>query len=143
MYTKTITYSDFNGHKRTEDFQFNMSKAEMLEKEMGCSGGWSNYVDQIIKAEDLPTLISLFKQLLLETYGKKSPDGRQFIKSPELSKEFSQTEAYSQMFLELATNAKAAAEFMNGIVPADLSKQLAEIESEKLAKNESEKTQEG
>ena len=128
MLKKTITYEDYNGVSRTEDFYFNLSKAEIMEMEMGTTGGFGAMVNKIIAAKDLPTLIHLFKDLLLKSYGEKSPDGKRFIKSPELSEAFSQTEAYSQLFMELAMDDKKGAEFVNGIVPVDLAKEAAALE---------------
>ena len=121
MLKKTITYEDYNGVSRTEDFYFNLSKAEIMEMEMGTTGGFGAMVNKIIAAKDMPTLIHLFKDLLLKAYGEKSPDGKRFIKSPELSEAFSQTEAYSQLFMKLATDAEEGSKFVNGIVPAKMS----------------------
>lgn len=117
MLKKTITYTDYNGVERTEDHYFNLSKAESMEMEMSTSGGLSEMIRKIVAAQDTPAIIKIFKEIILKAYGQKSPDGRQFIKSPELSKAFSETEAYSQLFMELATDADAAAKFVNGIVP--------------------------
>ena len=117
MLKKTITYTDYNGVERTEDHYFNLSKAESMEMEMSTSGGLSEMIRKIVAAQDTPAIIKIFKEIILKAYGQKSPDGRQFIKSPELSKAFSETEAYSQLFMELATDANAAAKFVNGIVP--------------------------
>ncbi|MCM1224003.1 MAG: hypothetical protein NC548_57080 [Lachnospiraceae bacterium] len=117
MLKKTITYTDYNGVERTEDHYFNLSKAESMEMEMSTSGGLSEMIRKIVAAQDMPAIIKIFKEIILKAYGQKSPDGRQFIKSPELSKAFSETEAYSQLFMELATDADAAAKFVNGIVP--------------------------
>lgn len=119
MLKKTITYTDYNGNERTEDFYFNLSKAEVMEMEMGTSGGLSEMIQRIIAAQDAPAIINIFKMLVLKAYGEKSPDGKRFIKSEEISTAFSQTEAYSQLFMELASDADAAAKFVNGIVPAD------------------------
>ena len=121
MLTETIKYTDYNGSERTEDFYFNLSKAEVMEMEMSVSGGLAAMVNRIIAAQDTPQLIKVFKDLVLKAYGEKSPDGKRFIKSEELSTAFSQTEAYSILFMELATDDKAAAAFVNGIVPADMS----------------------
>ena len=118
MLKKTITYTDYNGNERTEDFYFNLSKAEITEMEMGVSGGLVEMINRIVAAQDAPEIIKIFKKLILKSYGVKGPDGKQFIKSEELSTAFSQTEAYSDLFMELATNAEKAAEFVNGIVPA-------------------------
>ena len=120
MIKKTVTYTDYNEVERTENFYFNLSKAEVLEMEMSTAGGMAESIQKIIDAKDMPAIIRVFKDLVLKAYGVKSDDGRRFIKSKELSEEFAQTEAYSQIFMELATNADEAAKFVNGIVPADL-----------------------
>lgn len=123
MIKKTITYNDYNGVERTEDFYFNFNEAEILEWEMGTTGGLSEMITKIVNTKDAPAIIKLFKKLVLDAYGEKSADGRRFIKTPELSAAFSQTEAYSQIFMELATNADEAAKFVNGIVPANRAQQ--------------------
>lgn len=119
MLKKTVTYTDYNGNERTEDCYFNLTKAELAEMELGTTGGLSQMIADITKAQDTPRIIGIFKDLVLRSYGVKSADGRRFIKSKELVTEFSQTEAYSEIFMELATNAEAANEFVNGIMPAE------------------------
>lgn len=126
MIAKTITYTDYNDVERTEKFYFNLSKAEVMEMEMSTSGGLAEMIQRVVAAQDQPAIIKIFKDLILKAYGVKSPDGRKFIKSEELSLDFAQTEAYSQLFMELATDADKASEFVNGIVPADMAKQIAE-----------------
>jgi hypothetical protein len=125
MLKKTITYNDYNGTERTEDFYFNLSKAEIMEMEMGTSGGLAEMIQRIVAAQDAPAIIKIFKDLVLKAYGEKSADGKRFIKSEELAIAFSQTEAYSILFMELATDADAAAKFVNGIIPADVAKNAA------------------
>ena len=117
MLKKTITYTDYNGSERTEDFYFNLTKAEVVEMEMSTTGGLAEMIRKIVAAQDAPSIIAIFKKLILKAYGEKSPDGKRFIKSDEISNAFSQTEAYSQLFMELATDADKAAEFVNGITP--------------------------
>ena len=118
MLKKTFTYTDYNGVERTEDHYFNLSKAELMEMELSTTGGLAEMINKIVAAQDAPQIVKLFKDLVLKAYGQKSADGRRFIKSKELSDEFAQTEAYSQLFMELATDADAASKFVNGIVPA-------------------------
>lgn len=118
MLKKTFTYTDYNGVERTEDHYFNLSKAELMEMELSTTGGLAEMINKIVAAQDAPAIVKVFKELVLKAYGQKSADGRRFIKSKELSDEFAQTEAYSQLFMELATDADAAAQFVNGIVPA-------------------------
>lgn len=122
MLKKTITYTDYNGNERKEDFYFNLSKAEIMEMELSTTGGLSEMIQRVVAAQDGPAIIKIFKDLVLKAYGVKSPDGKRFIKSEELSNEFAQTEAYVDIFMELATNAEAAAEFVNGIVPKQAGK---------------------
>lgn len=117
MLKKTITYTDYNNVERTEDFYFNLTKAELMEMEMGAVGGLSGMIEKIVSAKDAPAIIKVFKELVLKAYGEKSADGRRFIKSKEISDAFAQTEAYSQLFMELATDADAASKFVNGIAP--------------------------
>lgn len=120
MIKETITFEDYNGVTRTEDFHFNLTKAEVMEMEMSQHGGMAEMIQRIVAEQNAPAIIKIFKDLVLKAYGKKSDDGRRFIKNEQLREEFSQTEAYSQLFMKLATDADAAAKFVNGIMPADL-----------------------
>ena len=126
MLKKTMTYTDYNGNERTEDFYFNLTKAELTEMQMSENGGMTEFIQKIINEQDSKKIIEMFKSLLLKAYGEKSLDGKRFMKSEELSKAFSETEAYSDLFMELATNSKSAAEFINGIIPSDVAKKVAE-----------------
>jgi hypothetical protein len=125
MIKETITYVDYNGTERKEDFYFNLTKAEIMEMEMSTKGGLAEMITRIVAAQDQPAIIKIFKDLIVKAYGVKSPDGKRFIKNEEVVNDFVQTEAYSQLFMKLATDADAAAKFVNGIVPADMAKQIA------------------
>lgn len=120
MLKKAITYTDYNDVERTETFYFNLNKAEITEMEMSTTGGLTEMINKIVEKQDAPAIIKTFKDLILKAYGEKSPDGKRFIKSEEISEAFSQTEAYSVLFMELATNAEAASKFIEGIIPADI-----------------------
>jgi len=130
MLKKTITYIDYDGNERTEDFYFNLSKAEIMEMELSMPGGMTQMLNKIVAAQDGEKIIKTFKEIILKAYGEKSPDGKRFIKSEELSTAFSQTEAFSQLFVELATNAEEAAKFVNGIIPADTPKIAAPVKQQ-------------
>lgn len=117
MLKKTMTYTDYNGVERTEDFYFNLSKAEIMEMELSTTGGLAEMIKRIVAAQDAPAIIKIFKELVLKAYGEKSADGKRFIKNDEITTGFAQTEAYSQLFMELATDSDAAAAFVNGIIP--------------------------
>lgn len=117
MLKKTITYTDYDGTERTEDFYFNLTKAEVMEMEMGTTGGMKKMLEKIVAEKDSKRIVETFKDIIVRSYGVKSPDGKRFIKTDEVVEAFTQTEAYSELFMELATNAQAAAAFINGIVP--------------------------
>lgn len=120
MLKKTIKYTDYNGVERNEDFYFNLNKAELMEMEMMIPGGMADMIKNIVKAQDTPSIMKIFKEIITKSYGEKSADGKRFIKSKELTDAFTQTEAYAQLFTELATNDVEAAKFIRGIVPGDI-----------------------
>lgn len=136
MITKVIKYTDYNGVEREEKFLFNLSKAELMEMEMGTTGGLTETIQKIVETQDTPSIIRIFKDLILKAYGEKSLDGKRFVKIDDnghpLSVAFSQTEAYSSLFMELATDSKAATEFIKGIIPSDI--EIPEEEVKKLTK---------
>lgn len=121
MIKETITYTDYDGNERTEDFWFHLSKAELTKMELSTPGGLTEYLKRIISAKDGKTIMDTFEDLIFKSYGEKTPDGRRFVKSKELSEAFTQTEAYDVFFMKLVTDDKAAVDFVNGIVPADIS----------------------
>lgn len=124
MYKITKTYIDYNGDERTEEFWFNLSKSELIEMAYSVDGGLEVALEKIIRENDKNKIIGFFKDLVLKAYGEKSADGRRFMKSAELSKAFSETPAYSDIFMDLAINANAASAFVNGIMPSSLAKEI-------------------
>lgn len=134
MIKKTITYTDFNGTQRTEDFYFNLTKAELVRMEMGIKGGMTEMLNRMVAAQDEPALVEVFEELIRKSYGVKTPDGRGFVKRPEDFEAFASTEAYSELFMELISSAETSAEFFNGIIPANLAEQVeAEMAKQKIA----------
>lgn len=127
MLKKTITYTDFNGEEASEDYFFHLSKAELVELEMSHEGGFVESMQKIVEAEDNKAIIAEFKKIILQSYGKKSMDGKRFIKNQTLRDEFESSEAYSTLFMELVTDTDSAIQFMNGIIPPDLVPQDAPV----------------
>ena len=117
MLKKAITYTDYNGVVRTEDFYFNLSRAEVTELQLSEKGGYDKMIENIVNAEDNKAIFENFKKIILKSYGVKSEDGRRFIKSDQLSEEFSQTEAFVELIFSLASDENAAAEFIKGVIP--------------------------
>lgn len=127
MLKKTITYEDFNGDQVSEDFFFHLSKAELVELELSHDGGLSESLQRIVAAEDGKSIIAEFKNIILSSYGKRSADGRRFIKNQALREEFESTEAYSTLFMELVTSTDSAIEFINGVIPAGMAEEVAKV----------------
>lgn len=123
MYKKTMTYTDYDGNTRTDDFYFNLTKAELVEMEMSVSGGMQQMLERVMKDHDGKRIMETIKDLILRSYGEKSTDGKRFVKTAEMRDTFVQTEAYSDLFMELVTDAEKAAEFVNGIVPKEVAEQ--------------------
>lgn len=128
MLKKQIKYVDYDGRERNETFYFNLNKAELTDMELTTVGGMQRLIDLIIDKQNMPEIIKTFKKIILMSYGEKSADGRRFIKSEELSTAFSQTEAFSELYMELISNGQAAADFLNAIVPPDIAARAAEAE---------------
>ena len=126
MIKKTVTFTDFDGNKRTEDFYFHLTEQELTEWELSVDGGLSGVLTRIVNSQDTKTLIGIFKDLLIKSYGVKTPDGRGFVKNEEVLNNFTCTQAFSDIYMELATDDKAAAEFVNGVMPASLAKKAKE-----------------
>lgn len=124
MLQKTIKYKDYNGNERSKTFYFNLNKAELAEMQLTTKGGLDEMIQRIINTQDVPKLIEIFKDIILKSYGEKSADGEVFIKKDEnghkLADQFAQTEAYSELFMELSTDSTEAAAFINGIIPDDI-----------------------
>ena len=123
MIKKTVTYKDFDGNERTEDFYFHLTEQELTEWELYVDGGLSGVLTRIINSKDNKKIIEIFKDLLIRSYGVKTPDGRGFIKNEEVLNDFKYTQAFSDIYMELATDDKAAADFVNGVIPESLMKE--------------------
>lgn len=117
MLKKTVTYEDFNGVQRTEDFYFNLTRSELMEMHLTTEGGMDEKINNIVNANSQAELEKLFKQILLMSYGQKSADGRFFRKSDEIRADFEASPVYDKLYMELFTDEKAAADFVNAIIP--------------------------
>lgn len=117
MLVKTIKYEDYNGQEREEEFLFNLSKAELIEMELGVDGGLDAKIKRLTQTMNGPEIMKLFKEIIMKSYGIKSDDGKRLIKNEQLSLEFTQTEAYSELLMELCSNPEAAANFIKAILP--------------------------
>lgn len=117
MIKKTMTYVDFDGNTRTEDFYFNLTKAECTKMQLSVNGGLDKFIEKIVAEQDQTKIYDYMEEFVQKSYGEKSNDGKYFVKTVEALQRFTSTSAYSDLMVELATNAKAAAVFINGVIP--------------------------
>lgn len=130
MLKKLINYTDYNGNERSENFYFNLSESELMDMELSTVGGFREMIQLMIDKQDTQKIIEAFKMIIMKAYGEKSADGRRFIKSKELSEAFTQTDAYNKLYMELISDANAAADFMSHIVPASIQVKTEEAEKD-------------
>lgn len=133
MIKKTVTYKDYNDVERTETYYFDFSEAEVMDMQASKFNGFNAYLESIINEKDPSKIIKTFKELVLAAYGEKSEDGRSFIKEApdgtKLADKFKQTKAYSDIYMELALDAKAAAEFVNKVFPPNMAETIKKYEA--------------
>ena len=136
MFKKTVKYADLNGVKKEKDLYFHFFESEIYEMEMSEKGGFAETIYAMVRAEDTPTLTRIIKDFVLKAYGIKSPDGEQFIKSEKISTDFSQTGAFSALYMELVTDDKAMAEFVNALITDDIRESIkARLEKQQEKKD--------
>ena len=124
MYKKTMETVDFGGTKRTEDYYFNLTAAELMEMQLSTEGGFKEMIQRVVDAQNQTEMTQIFKKMLCKAYGVLSPDGRKFIKNEAVLNDFLATQAYSDLYMELLTDANAATEFFNNVIPQDLEEKL-------------------
>jgi hypothetical protein len=119
MFKITKTYKDYDGNEMTNDFYFSLSQQEIVELNFTSPGGLVRYIESIQKTNDGGEIIGFFKKILLASYGQKVFDpkfGTRFSKLPEYVEQFVSTPAFSMIYMDLATDAKLAADFIRGVV---------------------------
>ena len=124
MYKMTVTYPDFDGTERTEDFFFHLSKSEITKMNFATPGGMEAYLNKIINSKDGEQIMNTFDMFITKSFGVKSEDGKHFRKTQEDLDDFLSSAAYDQIFMELCTDSDKAAKFVNGIIPADLAAEI-------------------
>jgi len=138
MLKKTIAFTDYNGVERQKDFYFNLTKTEVTEMELSEQGGLVKHIKAVIDSQDSREIFTIFKMIVLKSYGEKSPDGLRFVKSEELSTAFSQTDAFDVLIMSFFEDANLASEFMNGVipkVPADQAKEISDAVNKQSLQN--------
>lgn len=131
MFCKEITFTDYNGREVTDKFYFNLNKAEIIQW-LSTSGEYTldKVLEEIARKGNVKRIMEIFADLIQRSYGEKSLDGRRFMKNKELVEAFVETEAYSNLFVELVTDANKAAEFINSIIPSDMALEVTKLMKE-------------
>lgn len=124
MYKKTVEYTDFDGNARKEDCYFNLSKPELAKLQLSENGGLDKVITRFIQEQDTSKLVGFIDDFILLSYGKKSDDGKMFMKSEEISNMFKSTGAYEVIFMELVSDTQNVINFFKGVLPKDLSEKL-------------------
>lgn len=117
MYKRTITYTDYNGNERTEDYYFNLSTSELTKKELTTPGGYGTYLQNVAKSGDITAILEAFNEIIDMSYGQKSDDGKRFVKSFDITDAFKQSPAYDEFIMSLIADPNAASDFINSVIP--------------------------
>lgn len=133
MLKKSITYTDFNDETKIEDFYFHLGQADLVELQFSKEGGLEEWIKRVTASDD-PTkhgadIMREFRRLIAVSVGKKNDDGTRFIKNDSIRDDFLNSPAYDVLFMELITDAGAAAAFVNGLVPKQLQDQVAQVQA--------------
>lgn len=116
MFKKQITYTDFNGTERKEDFYFHMSVQEATRLQAKHNGQPLDiYAKNLAANQNVEEMIKFIEEIMLTSYGKKSDDGKSFVKSPAIRTEFEYSQAYAELFEELLTVPETAEKFAKGV----------------------------
>ena len=132
MLKKTITYTDYDGMERTEDFWFNLSKTELTKLDAELPGGVLDVLRKIIDKKDRKALVDFIETLILRSYGEKTLDGKRFVKTPDMAEEFMQTPAYDELFMSILSDTDSQTNFINGVIPQSMAKEIEQTDKKQV-----------
>ena len=132
MLKKTITYTDYDGMERTEDFWFNLSKTELTKLDAELPGGVLGVLRKIIDKKDRKALVDFVETLILRSYGEKTLDGKRFVKTPDMAEEFMQTPAYDELFMSILSDTDSQTSFINGVIPQSMAKEIEQTDKKQV-----------
>lgn len=132
MLKKTITYVDYDGRERTEDFWFNLSKTELTKLDAELPGGVLGVLRKIIDKQDRKALVDFIETLILRSYGEKTPDGKRFVKTIDMAEEFMQTPAYDVLFMSILSDTDSQTSFINGVIPQSMVKEIEQTDKQQV-----------
>lgn len=135
MVAKKITYTDFTGKEITEVFYFNLTQVELAEMNLNIDGGFDQLSDRFKQKPDAAQMVDIFKALMHKAVLEKTPDGKRYVKSKEISDSFVASDAYSQLFIEmiLSENSDNVLNFLSKVITrksGDAGINVAEIKAQ-------------
>lgn len=135
MLTKTITYEDYNGDKKTKNFYFHLTKTEIAKMQLMENGGLQAKIKHMIESNDNREIYNYFEDFVLSCYGEKSADGEEFLKTPEIRQRFQCHPAYDKLMMEFIEGGdKAMGDFINSVVPKEVAESMAKADPDELNK---------
>lgn len=120
IYRETIQYRDLDGNKVEDLFEFSLNSAEVAEMEVSIKGGLKNYLEKVIREDNQAEILKAFKDILTKSIGRRSDNGKMFLKTEDIRNEFLYSGAYEVMFFRMISDANYAANFVNEAFPHDL-----------------------
>lgn len=132
MLKREIKFEDFNGNQTSEICYFNLSKPEIIMLEASHETGFGNFLQRLLESNNNAQLVQQFREIILMAYGEKSEDGKHFLKSEERKNLFSQSAAYEELFMELASDPDILMEFIKGVFPKDIVVQIDQAQVDEM-----------
>ena len=130
MFSRTFTYTGYDGKPHTDTWWFNLSEAELYEMELSKIGGVNGMMNRLLREEKPGEIVKMFKEIILGAVGERSADGRKFLKNEEIRQDFYQSKAYSDLFVELVSSGEALSTFLRGAIPEDVRLKLEAADKE-------------
>lgn len=123
MIRREITYKDFNGTKKKAVLYFHVTKTELTS--MVASGiADPDAIRDVIDSKDKKRMYEMMNNFILGSYGIKSEDGEQFVKSKEVREAFLYSAAYDAFMTDLMSSDKKASDFVRGVFPVEVMEEI-------------------
>lgn len=143
MLKRAVNYTDYDGNPATLVCYFHLNKFEWLELETYTRGGLIENLENALETNNAKKTIDLLKKIILRAYGEKNPETGVFEKDDDRAVRFSKTEAFSELFYDLAYDEEKSKEFFLGLIPPEVRAQaVLKIEETKTVSFPDKKTDE-
>lgn len=114
---KAITYQNLDGEEVTEEFHFQLTKAEVAERALIEGSGYADRLKALSVETDGAKIIKHFKEILESAVGRR--EGQLFIKNDDVRNHFMFSGAYDVFFMDLLEEKDSGAEIIKAMLPKD------------------------